>query len=182
MPITPEDAIKINSMTKAFGQTLINAGFNLERNAFSNLIPVNQGYGWLTDTVANATPIPVVIRDVRYFSTTKENLIACCDLIWGIVKNFKWQAENRDCDDRAKLVSALFSLLFGLNTCGELYCAVKSLSGTGFTGNHYNNLLVSSEGSILIFDVDNQGLVKEIFLNQPISFGYWSYTLMSARF
>jgi hypothetical protein len=126
--------------------------------------------------------MPTGEKDMVFYATTKENWEEIFSLIYGIVGNFPWTAEKWDCDDRSRLAMALCTTLFGLNTCGQCYVQVKSLSGTGFSGNHYNNIVVTQDGEVILWDMDNSGLWKVLTPGMPISFGAWSYTLMSTSF
>ena len=175
------EQIKINQLSRKYGTVFTVHGFKWIKGSYSNLTTIVKSFGAIYNVVRSLALIPVVQRDLNYFTTTKENWEKCLDTIYGIVKHFKWQKEKFDCDDRAKLVSALCSLLFGLNTCGELYCEVTSLK-TGNKIRHYTNLAITSKGEVMLFDVDNGGEKKIIDVGEPISMGKWSYRLISARF
>ncbi len=177
-----EKEIRINSLAKTFGTGLISAGIKMVRTGLSGLVPQTKPYGFIHDSIAKIKNMPTGEKDMTYYLTTKENWEEIFNLIYGIVKNFPWQAEKFDCDDRSKLVSALCSVLFGLNSCGICYCSVKSLTGTGFTGNHFNNMVVTQQGEVILWDVDNGGLYRILKPGVPISFGVWQYQLFSTAF
>lgn len=172
--------IKINRIARALGINFTVAGFKMLKSSYDNLKPVKFPSRFVNDSFNKIKNIPISQRDFHYYFTDWSNLKKMTIIIYRIIKNFKWERDRFDCDDRSKLVSALFSLLFGLNSCGEVYCKITSLK-TGRTGRHWTNVIITSSGEVYLFDVDNFGLTMKLYPNKPISMGKWSYEFISAR-
>ena len=174
-----DEQIKIKKLSVFLNTQLIISGFGGMKNAYSDLTPTTKSFGEMYSDISKVAKIVASQKDLIYYTTTQENWVECLKVIHDIVKNFKWQAEKFDCDDRAKLVSALCAILFGLNACGELYCEVTNIK-TGNKSMHYANIIVNSKGEVCLFDVDNGGNKKILVEGQPISMGNWSYHLLAA--
>jgi len=144
-----------------------------------NIRSVRQPTKYLRDSIAKVKNISVSPRDFYYYFTTWNNEEKMLGLIYKILKNFKWVSEKYDCDDRAKLVSALHSILFELNSCGEVYCKVTDKNGKTIA--HWANIVVTSDGSVYLFDMSNQGIAMKL---EPGKYkmGKWEYEILNARF
>lgn len=175
--------IKINQLSRRYGTVLAVHGFKFIKGSYSDMQPtIVKPFGVIVNAIRNIAPfIAIAQKDLNYYTTTKENWEKCFETIYGIVKRFKWQKDKFDCDDRAKLVSALCSLLFGLNTCAEVYCEIINIK-TGNKIRHYTNIAITSDSEVYLFDVDQEGKRKIIEAGEPISMGNWTYKLISSRF
>lgn len=175
-----EKQMEFNNIARLFGTTLTIKGIQIIRNSYHGLIKHRIGFATLKGYMDKVKPMSVVQRDLNYYATNWKNIEKMCAIIWKIIKPFKWTKDIGDCDDRAKFVAALFSFLFKINTCGQLYCRVKSIR-TGKTYLHWANILIVSNGDVYLFDVDNGGLTMQLS-DAPISMGHWTYELKSVRF
>ena len=175
-----EKQIEFNNIARIFGTTLTIRAFQIIRNSYRGLIKHRIGFGTLKTYIDKVKKMVVVQRDLSYYSTSWKNYEKMAAIVWKIVKPFGWKKNFRDCDDRAKFVSALFSFLFDINTCGEFYVRVKSIK-TGKDYLHWCNIIVTSNGDCYLFDVDNGGLTMRLS-NQQASMGKWTYELKSCRF
>ena len=172
--------IKINNIARILGKTLTVAGIKAIKSSYDNLKPVKLSFGFLKTSFDKVKDTPITERDLTYYFTDWNNWAVMTNIIYSIVKNFKWEAEKHDCDDRAKLVSALCSLFFGLNTCGELYCEVTSIK-TGNKIGHWANVIITSNGECYLFDVSNSGLTMRLYPDK-YTMGKWSYKFFRIRF
>lgn len=167
---------KVNRIAKTFGTTLTVAGFRMTRSSYDKLVKVKLPSKLINDSF----DIPISQRDFAYYFTGWDNWKGMLETIYKIIKNFKWERDKFDCDDRSKLVSALCSLLFRLNTCAEVYCEVTNLK-TGNKVHHWTNVVITSVGELYLFDVDNGGLTMKLEPNKPISMGKWTYNFINVR-
>ena len=84
-------------------------GFKFIKQYYESLKPVRQPTKFIRDSIRRIKDIPVSPRDYNYYLTTWKNEEEMLSTIHRILKNFKWVSNIYDCDDRAKLVSALHS-------------------------------------------------------------------------
>jgi len=117
--------------------------------------------------------------DANYYTTNIESWEKIINDTWGIVKNFKWEADVSDCDNRAGFVQHLVSFTARLNTCGDAFVKITNTI-TGATDMHHPNLIIDNNGSLYIYDVDNNGLWQKITSNGFIM-GTWKYDIQSVR-
>ena len=176
-----EREIKIKALSRSFGTALINSGFGMIKSSYKNLLVVHFPFSHLKDAFDKVVKIPLIQMDYTYYFTTWKNWDKMLDIIWGIIKNFKWEEDKFDCDNRAKLVSSLCSLFFGMNSCGEVYCKITNIK-TGASIRHWTNVIVTATGELYLFDVDNSGLRMKLVPGKPITMGRWHYEFRSARF
>ena len=168
--------LKLKKIYTNFGIILFQNAIKALRNCYSNLNLQVKPFGFLKDKIGD---IRVIQRDTDYYLPSTADIYEMIKVIYQLVKDFKWERETFDCDDRAKTVSALFSLIFRTNCCGEAYCSIKGKK----TYYHWTNILVSKEGDVILFDVDNGGrtaIIKDI--KSKIHLGKFDYTFFSVRF
>ena len=118
--------------------------------------------------------------DFLFLTTSYDNWSQIIDVLYGIVKNFPWEAEVFDCDDRSALMTSLCSLIFRLNTCMGAYCQVSNATTGDLKYLHWCNIIVDKDGNLRLFDVDNGGLNQKIFGNDVIM-GNCKYHFISLR-
>ena len=176
--ITKIEARKFN---KAFGTSLTIAGINGLRSSYNNLGYIIRNYTFLNYSVKQIVDIFVGNEDYNYYFTSWENWQEMLDTIWGIVKNFNWEEERFDCENRAMLVSALCSLIYRINTCSRIYCEVRNINN-GQISRHYANLIVVEDGGVYLFDCDNGGRRIKLEKGKPIIMSAWEYTFFSTTF
>lgn len=168
-------------IARNFGVSLIIAGLNTIKNLYKGLKPVVLRSGDIKEAMNKITNIIVGFYDKQYYTTNKDNWNEMLDVISAIIKVFEWIKEKFDCDNRARLVSSLCSLLFGLNTCGYVYCETTHIN-TGKKSLHYANLVVLDDGSLILYDVDNKRRKLVLDIGKPITMGYKTYKLLKAYF
>jgi len=178
--MTNSNQIKINYIAKTFGAALTTAGFKMVKSSYDSLAPVQFPFGFIKEATDKIKSMSVSQRDYFYYFTNWENEEEMLAVIWRIVKNFKWEKDKFDCDDRSKLVSALHSLFFGLNSCGEIYCKVTNLR-TGDSVLHWANIIITSNGDAYLFDCSNSGLAMKLKPGE-FAMGKWSYVFNNCRF
>jgi len=178
--MTNQEKIKIKRIAVSFNTALVVMGLKGLQGSYSNL-PVNvKSYGELTSAIKRIMNVPVGMKDVSYFTTSFENWQEVLDVIYNIAHRFKWKKERYDCEDRATTIKDLSSLIFGLNTCGIVYCEITNIQ-TGKRFRHYANLIVDDKGNLLLFDIDNAGVRKKI-TGQTLTARLWHYRFIKAIF
>lgn len=179
----PEDKIpaeQLNAMKKQLAIGLMVPGIKIVKNAFKNVKKREMSFGFLESGITDIVKIPIVQRDLVYRHVSAKQAGIMIDVVQSIIKHFKWIAQFADCDDRAKLVSALFSLFFGLNSCGEMYCKVKTTTNNVYY--HWANVIITSNGDFILYDVDNHGNRMIMDRDKPFTMGTATYTFIKARF
>ncbi len=175
-----QEEIKINPIARSFGTSLIKSGISVLRSTASEFTPVVYGIRILNDALDKAgIKIPVIGLDYNYYYTSWDNWKKIIDVLYGVIKDFKWESESRDCDNRSNLMTSLCSILFGLNTCAGLYCEVYDLNGN-LLYLHWANLIITNGGQLWLFDVDNKGQTS-IITSGNIVIGDKRYKLLSIR-
>lgn len=178
--MTPQQ-IKINRIARTFGISLAVISIKVIRSSYDNLNPIKFPSKFVVEAIKKIKDIPISQKDFIYYFTTWENEEKMLAVIYKIVKNFKWERDKFDCDDRAKLVSALHSLFSRLNSCGRIYCKITNIN-TGATDTHHANVVITWDGKVYLFDVDNSGLTAELRpADIPYNFtmGKWHYQFRS---
>lgn len=149
------DIIKINAINRLIGTLWIVAGIKQIRQAQSEFTTLDanndKAYKAFKKIGLNFTFSP---KDISYRYTAWDNWVKILDVIAGIMKHFKWEAEIADCDNRADFASAFCSLAFRLNTLAKANCSVYDLNGK-FLYLHWVNILVDTNDNVYIFDIDN---------------------------
>jgi hypothetical protein len=170
----------INSLAKGMGEGSIRAGLWLLRATFEKADKTCENFNFIEDSLKKVMNIPVTEMDIFYYLAKWEDVKEMVGSVDNIIKDFKWKSDLGDCDNRAEFVSSLFSFGFEMNSCGKLYCNVKNPK-TGFNDMHWCNLIVCSDGSVYLYDVDN-GRRRMKLNGGKIIMGNWEYTPISARF
>jgi len=154
--------VKIKKLSVLLNSLLLVRGIKGMQECYSDLIRDFYSASAIQTAIKQRIKrIPVIEKDLIYFTTTEQNWRILLSLLYNnLIRAFPWQREKLDCDDRAKLVCSLTSLFFGLNASAQVYCEVSNFNG--WQGRHYCNLVVSSEKRVLLFDVDNGGRIKEL--------------------
>lgn len=172
-----QEQLKISLMARTFGVELIKRGISIIRNGSLEFTP-SLGQLRILNNAFDKIGISITPLDISYGFASLDNWKKITELLYAIIKDFKWEAELFDCDDRSLVMSGLSSMLFRLNTCGRIYCEVKSGTQTFL---HYANVIVLQDESLYLFDVDNGGQMTKITSVNPVM-GNWTYNLKSARF
>ena len=159
------DTLKINAIRRAIGQLTISIGVQQIREAISDFSDVEGNFNTFYKPLLG---LPVTQLDERYYFTSLENWKKIMDTINPILKNFPWESERFDCDKRAFLVTALTAMLFEVNTVRPIYCDVYRVGDGQFAFAHYANVIVDSNGSAWLWDVDEDGLFTKITAQNPI--------------
>ncbi len=171
------EQLKISFIARNFGTELIKSGISVIRNASFEFKPLTGQLRAINNALDKIGGLPLTALDLGYNFTSWQNWQKITDILYRIVKDFKWEAEVFDCDNRSSLMLALCSTLFKLNTCGMLYCEVK-IGNQSFR--HYANIIITPDEQVYIFDVDNGGMTMKIN-NKEFTMGNWQYKLLSAR-
>jgi len=168
----------INSLTRKIGALQASVGLKTISKNF-DLQPQRVTLSLILDAF-NKLGIQGTQLDSNYYSTSWENWQIILDSVWNIIKNFNWVADKFDCDNRSSMVADLCGLLFGVNTCCQVYCNVTD----PITGNekylHWTNIIVDLNGNTYLFDVDNGGLKQKI-TSPNVVMGNCNYKLISYR-
>lgn len=173
------DILQINSIRRAIGQLGIQVGVSQIREAQSEFSTTLAGIEKIQGAVKNFG-ISVSQADTSYYFTSRDNWRKIIDVLNPIAKNFVWEAERFDCDNRAFLMSSLVSLLFRINTCTVLYCDVFDATTGRYKYTHYCNLIIDDVGNCYLWDVDYGGMTQKITSN-PCVMGVNKYQLFNIR-
>lgn len=161
------DILQINSIRRAIGQLGIQVGVSQIREAQSEFSTTLAGIEKIQGAVKNFG-ISVSQADTSYYFTSWDNWRKIIDVLNPIAKNFVWEAERFDCDNRASLMSSLISLLFRINTCGKVYCDVYDAGNGKYKYTHYCNMIVDDAGNCYLWDVDYSGLTQKVTSNLAV--------------
>ena len=175
-----EQQLKLNLIARTFGTTLMKSGIGMIRSGYEDYEIINSSLRLANDALDKiGLKISVNALDISYYYTTWENWQTIIDVLYGIIKDFKWEADKFDCDNRSNLMTSLCSLLFRINTCAGLYCKVLNLQ-TGIKYLHWANIIFTKDGKVYLFDVDNFGKYQQI-ISSDIIMGQNKYTPISIR-
>lgn len=172
--------IKVNAIARSFGTALIKSGINMIKSGvdFTSMV---SGPRIINDALQNkGINIPISQLDVNYYYTSWDNWKKIIEVLYGIIKDFKWEADKADCDDRSNLMTSLCSIIFGINTCGGLYCEVYDAGSNKLKYLHWANLIITSSGEIHLFDVDQSGQTTKVS-SQPVIMGNNKYVFKQLR-
>jgi len=159
------------------GSLTASIGLQKLRNEFAQF-PVSQVMGKQINDACNKIGISNSPLDYNFYSTSWDNYQIIASKIYDIVKNFKWEEDRYDCDNRSNTMSSLTSLTARLNTNAGLYCEVKTANGNTFM--HWANCVIDKDANMYIIDCDNSGVMQKITSNK-FTIGNWSYSLKSIR-
>lgn len=169
--------LQISALSRVLGSLMITNGvFTLKKN--QSEFEIKQGY--FQDILSAVKPfgLDTLNLDNTYYFTSYENWQTIIDLLYNkIIVYFKWEAEKFDCDNRAMLFSALASLIFGLNSVGQVYCEVKTPTNKYL---HWANIFVDKNNICYLFDIDNGGRCQKI-TGKNMIMGSANYSLISLR-
>lgn len=169
--------LAINSIKRAIGQLTLRMGVTQIREAISDFSDVEKTFA---DFCKPLLGLPVVQLDEKYYFTSFENWQKIIATINPILQQFNWVKERFDCDKRAFLVTALTALFFEVNTVRPIYCSVSNVLNNTLKYYHYANIIVTSDGEVFLWDVDNGGLTTKITsLNPTINNN--SYHLLAVK-
>lgn len=154
------------------------------KSAYDWLIPTKVGFGNIKDAFNNVglDKIPVTQLDVFYYVLPWDIWDELLEVVYAIAKEFKWESEKFDCDNRSTMVCVLCSLLFGVNSCGQGYGKVFDKDTGKEVALHWFNFVVVPNGKLYIFDVDNHGARSLVEKGKPIINGKWRYEITAVRF
>jgi len=170
---------KINTAIK-LGLAFFIAGVRFLMVAFKGVKKETKAFGFIYERIKEVVDIHVTQRDTIYYCVDRKTLEKMLKVIWAFMRFFPWRRETHDCDDRAKLVSALCSFLFDINSCGEVYCKRTTIS-SGKKALHWVNVGITAEGDFFLFDLDARGRM-EIMKKGTTIMGHYNYEFKSARF
>jgi hypothetical protein len=117
--------------------------------------------------------------DVNYWTTNIDSWKKIIEDTYGIIKNFKWEEDIFDCDNRAGFVQHFVSLTAKFNTCADAFVKITNII-TGATDMHHPNLIIDNLGDLYIYDLDNSGLWQKITRNDFVM-ANWRYHIESIR-
>lgn len=173
------DVIQINNIKRQIGTLGIIFGIKNFRDAISDF---ETKIGTFSEVLKYIKGLN--IQSTQYDITYKFASFDTCEKIIEslnpIAKEFGWVAEFEDCDDRAKLMSALVSMLFLINTNFAAYCEVYEANTGKLKYLHYANLIVAEDGKLIFWDVDYNGKFQRIFSNDFVM-GENKYHLISIK-
>ena len=166
---------KINTPIKLLLAKLAGQSLKNIEVSFGAIPTVTKSFGEIkTALLNNGFNLATSEDDYTFFFTSWENWKEMLAVITNIIGYFKWQAECADCDNRADLVSALASILFKFNTCGNVRCRTFNRK-SGKTFLHRCNLIIDQLGDTYLFDIDNKGQYIRIE-NEEAEMGDKTYT------
>ena len=166
---------------RSLGATLITSGIQTIQKSYK---PVRNPitYGFITNAFINVgLNIPVAQMDINYLTTTLDIWQDFFEYAKEIAKNFKWTAEYFDCDNRSAFIKTLADCILGVNTCCLGYGVVlhKDTGATLFR--HWFDIIVLTDGTLYIFDIDNNGGMVKIEKDKNPVIGNWRYKIESVR-
>jgi len=173
----------VNSVARKIGVATITSGIKMVRSAIDdtpNKIDtmkiaqafVNVGLG----------DLPMTTLDNDYETITWDEWQPVLDTIKSIASYFPWTAEYFDCDNRANFVKSFADKFTDVNTCGLAYLQIYHATTGAKLFLHYCNIILTTDGKLHLFDVDNNGgTITEIVKGQKIVGGIWRYEVLSTR-
>ena len=171
--------LQINSIKRQIGTLMAVAGFKQVKQARSEFDIVNLQNGEI-QTAGKVLGIYTNYLDFKYFFTSWENWEKILDVVWGILKHFKWMKEVFDCDQRAAFMTVISGMLFGVNTCTTVYCKVSDAVTGVFRYDHTANIIIDRDKNLYLFDADNHGMRQKITSNNVVM-GKVKYEFLSIR-
>ena len=163
-----------------FGEQLIKAGIKSIRDGSNDFKPLIAGDDRIHNSLKNVgIDIPITDMDLMFYYLDWESWQTILTIIHNILKDYKWEAERYDCDNRSAVVSGLVSTLFRVNTCNQLYCTVSDKNDKQLY-HHWCNIITDVSGNSYIFDLDNFGMRGKITSKNPI-LGNLKYELKAVR-
>jgi len=172
------DTIQINNLKRSIGTLMIKAGMMQVRDAVD--FEKKQILSRVIDTSCKNFGITPNELDGFYQTTSWDNWKKIIDILYTIIKDFKWKAETADCDNRSALMTSLCSMLFDLNTCSQCYCEVYDATTNVLKYLHWCNVVIDDNGNLFLFDVDQSGLTQKITSNNLVM-GVNKYHLLQLR-
>ena len=126
--------------------------------------------------------LPMIPLDNDFKTITWEEWQPILETIKDIASYFPWTAEYFDCDNRSSFVKFLADSFTGINSMGTAYLQTYHATTGAKLFLHYFNIILTTDGKLHIFDIDNcGGLTTEILKGEPIVAGNWRYELISSR-
>ena len=170
---------EINKIKRQIGTLMTTAGLMQIRQSINDLA-TEEIYLKKIRESCNSFGISINELDFMYRTTSWETWEQIIPTLYGIIKEFKWEAEYFDCDDRASFMTSLCSLLFRINTCASCYCEVYDSATGKLKYLHWCNIIIDRSAQLYLFDVDNGGMVQKITSNNLIM-GNNKYNLLQLR-
>ena len=174
-----EKELQISWLQRTIGGLFIQLGVQQLRNAQTDFTVATSNADKIL-SVARKLGIQSTELDFSYRYTSWDNWLKIIDVLNPILKSFKWEAQVFDCDNRAELVSSLCALIFRINTCARVYCEVLDATTGVSKYLHWCNIIVDTNGSSYLWDVDQNGMTQKITTNNTIM-GVNKYKLISMR-
>jgi hypothetical protein len=176
-----QEQIRINNIARKMATALIKSGVGMIRSAVDDFEPITfQGARKVNDALDSIGGLTNNNLDMTYYFTNWDTWQKIVEVLYAIVKDFKWEAERFDCDQRSALMTSLSGLLFRLNTCAQLYCEVSDANTNEVKYLHWANLIVTTDGQCYLFDADNGGMTQKI-TSKTVVMGGLKYKLISIR-
>lgn len=165
-PTTMDDkTIQINTIKRQIGTLLSIGGIKQVEESISDFTDTEGDFARFCKPLFG---LPVSEMDSKYYFTSFDNWRKIVDTINPITKAIPWEAERRDCDKRAMLVTAMVSMYFGINTCRPMYCDVYRVSDGQYAYTHYANVFVDDAGNAWLWDADEFGQITKITGQNPV--------------
>ena len=113
-----EQQLKLNLIARTFGTALMKSGIKMIRSGYEDYEIINSSLRLANDALDKiGLKISVNALDISYYYTTWENWQTIIDVLYGIIKDFKWEAEKFDCKVPNELAWT-YGLFFADGSCG----------------------------------------------------------------
>jgi hypothetical protein len=161
---------------------LISASISLMRKTIS-VTPNQVNDTFIVNAFKNLGLLNGVVRkDDTFYTITWNEWQNVLEIITSIMASFPWIKETFDCDNRAIMVKTLADSLTGLNTMGTAYGYVYHATTGAMLFKHYWNTIITTDGKLHIFDIDNYGgTITEIEKGKPMIGRNWRYEIITAE-
>jgi len=169
---------QVNSIQLKAGILTFDFGLRMLRDSFKDLNARQLGYGDITNILKANSLTPIQdFKDLKFWTTNWTNFQYFFENV--LITKLNYIADRFDCDDYARLVSALTSVMMLMNTAGEAHCQIYNKNTGVFLAGHFCNLVITADNEVFVFDLDNKtysgaGFVKYEKGKKTI-IGDWEY-------
>jgi len=177
-------------LVRQLGYGVIGSGFSILQNGYSDLKPAIFDVGKIKNTfVQYGFPnVPTGEADYEYAFLTPEVLEPILWDVMTLLHKTKYKLNMTDCDDFAYTLTALMSMLFGINTCGTILGRADNKNTGAPIGGHYFNFPITYKNGLFEMwccDALNPLTITKIEKGKPIIINDWKYVVTdtsSARY
>jgi hypothetical protein len=170
---------EINKIKRSIGTLMTTAGLMQIRQAINDLA-TEEIYVSKIKESCNKLGIGVNELDFTFRTTSWQTWEQIIPILYGIIKEFKWESDIFDCDDRASFMTSLCSLLFRVNTLASAYCEVYDATTGKLKYLHWANVVIDRDAQLYLLDVDQSGMIQKITSNNLIM-GVNKYHILQLR-